>query len=143
LSRNDVYDRVELVKTTEGVIMSSEPKMAYHISDIITVALDRMVSNRGMDGVYDILGYMAGADLFTHHLPEVGRQAEIALKAEHPFLKEIEVPEIHSEAEAQAFVAEMGQKYGEYHVVTPMESAYIPTFAEAVELAKSRAGGER
>lgn len=115
--------------------MNTEPK-SFHISDLICVSHGRLVSSRGMEGVYDILSHMAGTNLYTHQLPEVGRQAEPVLREAHTFLNDIEVPEIHSEEEATAFIAEMVDKHGEYFAVSPLAVVSIPTFFEAVDLAR-------
>jgi hypothetical protein len=94
-----------------------------------------------MEGIYDILSHMAGTELFTHQLPSVGRQAEPVLKAAHPFLNEIVVPTITTAEECEVFVNEIVEKYGEFFAVAPLETADIPTFAEAVALAKSNRDG--
>lgn len=115
--------------------MNTEPK-SFHISDLISASHGRLVSSRGMEGVYDILSHMAGTTLYTHQLPEVGRQAEPALREAHTFLNDIEVPEIHSEEEATAFIAEMVDKHGEYFAVSPLDVVSVPTLFEAVDLAR-------
>jgi hypothetical protein len=39
-----------------------------------------------MEGVYDILGFMAGESLFTHQLPRVGQEAKPVILRQHPQL---------------------------------------------------------
>lgn len=41
----------------------------FHLGDVLSVTTGHLVSPRHMDGVYDILNYMMGLDLFTHQLP--------------------------------------------------------------------------
>lgn len=59
----------------------------YHISDLLTVTTGRLVSNRHMDGIYDILGHLSGEDgLFTHQLLRVMKEVEPWLEAQFPTL---------------------------------------------------------
>ena len=44
-------------------------KKQFYLGDVLSVAIDRLVSLRHMDGVYDILNFMTGDDLLTHELP--------------------------------------------------------------------------
>jgi len=41
----------------------------FHISDILSITDGRLVSTRHMDGIYEILNFMTGDNLFTHQLP--------------------------------------------------------------------------
>ena len=56
------------VRISEGCIMAAKTKK-FHILDVLSVTTGRLLSPRGMDGIYDILGFMTGEDLFTHQLP--------------------------------------------------------------------------
>jgi hypothetical protein len=60
----------------------------YHISDVLTVTTGRLVSNRHIDSVYDILNFLTGDELFTHQLPRASRECEPWLKAQYPQLFE-------------------------------------------------------
>ncbi len=60
----------------------------FHISDVLTVTTGRLVSSRHMDGVYDILNYITGDNLFTHQLPRAARECEPWLAAQYPYLME-------------------------------------------------------
>ena len=71
----------------------------FHIGDVLSISTDRFVSTRGMDGVYDILKYMTGDNLFTHQLPAAVEKCRPALLAQFPVL---ESPEL------QFAVAELG-----------------------------------
>lgn len=48
----------------------------FDVSDVLSVATPRLVSNRHMEGVYDILNWMTDDNLFTHQLPRAARQCE-------------------------------------------------------------------
>jgi hypothetical protein len=62
---------------------------AFHISDIISITDGRLVSTRGIGGVYDILNYMTGDDIFTHQLGRVGQEVKPYILQQHPCLSDI------------------------------------------------------
>ena len=115
--------------------MTNELK-TFHVSDVISASTGVLVSVNGMRGIYSILGYMAGQELFTHELPEVSRQAEKQLTKDFPFLSDLELPKFNTQEDVAAFVAEMVEKHGEYLPVFPLKDVFIPTLSEAIALAK-------
>lgn len=60
----------------------------FNIGDILSITTGRLVSPRGITGVYEILNHMTGDDLFTHVLPRASRICAPALLSNHPFLAE-------------------------------------------------------
>lgn len=58
----------------------------FHISDILSVTTGRLVSSRHMDGIYEILNFLTGDNLFTHQLPRAMRECEPWLKTQFPYL---------------------------------------------------------
>lgn len=58
----------------------------FHISDILSITTGRLVSTRGMQGIYDILNYLTGDNLFTHQLPRASEECEPYLKRNYPKL---------------------------------------------------------
>jgi hypothetical protein len=58
----------------------------FHISDVLTVTTGRLVSSRHMDGIYEILNFLTGDNLFTHQLPRAMRECEPWLKTQFPYL---------------------------------------------------------
>jgi hypothetical protein len=63
---------------------------SFHLGDILTVVIDRLLSPRGMDGVYDILNYMTEDTLYTHQLPRAARECKPHILSQHPELEEID-----------------------------------------------------
>ena len=47
----------------------------FHISDILSITTGRLVATRHVEGIYDILGFMTGEELFTHQLPRASSSA--------------------------------------------------------------------
>ena len=58
----------------------------FHISDVLSVTTGRLVSSRHMDGIYEILNFLTGDNLFTHQLPRAMRECEPWLKSQFPYL---------------------------------------------------------
>ncbi len=58
----------------------------FHIGDVLSITTGRLVSQRHMAGVCDILSWMSEQSLMTHQLPGVGKKAEPVLAAIYPHL---------------------------------------------------------
>jgi len=56
----------------------------FHISDILSITTGGLVSDRHMDGVYDILNFLTGDELLTHQLPRAMRECEPWLRTQFP-----------------------------------------------------------
>jgi hypothetical protein len=81
----------------------------FHLGDVLTITTGRLVSPRHMEGVYDILNWMTGDNLFTHQLPRASDECAGPLLAQHPDLAAVTVPEEFgdgSEGSAQRAVDE-------------------------------------
>lgn len=98
----------------------------FHLGDILSITTSRLVSPRHIDGVYDILNWMTGDNLFTHQLPRASEECEGPLLAQHPDLANVVVPDNFGETadEAKAAVdrwlAEQVAVYGETREVAPL-----------------------
>lgn len=78
----------------------------FHISDVLSVTTGRLVSSRHMNGVYEILDFLTGYDLFTHQLPDASQECEPWLRAQFPRL-------MGDSPEMQPFLARMGELRGD------------------------------
>jgi hypothetical protein len=58
----------------------------FDLGDILSITTCRLVSLRHIEGVYDILNYMTGDDLFAHQLPRASRECASWLVRQHPAL---------------------------------------------------------
>ena len=63
--------------------MNSKP---FHISDVLSITTGAFVSADGIGGIYRILGWMTGEELFTHQLPRAQDQCQGFLREQHPHL---------------------------------------------------------
>ena len=58
----------------------------FHLGDVLSITTGRLVSPRHIDGVYDILNFMTGDNLFTHQLPRAFDECKPYLVAQFPQL---------------------------------------------------------
>ena len=61
---------------------------SFHISDVLSVTTGRLVSSRHMDGIYDILNFLTGDNLYTHQLPRAMRECKPWLRSQFPSIME-------------------------------------------------------
>ncbi len=93
----------------------------FHLGDILSVTTGRLVSPRHIDGVYDILNWMTGDNLMTHQLPRACGECEGLLRAQHPDLIAIAIPEFGGDKDAVGrWLAEQVAIYGETREVAPL-----------------------
>lgn len=93
----------------------------FHIGDIISVITDRLVSPNHIDGVYEILNWMTGDNLYTHQLPRAGRECAPALRAQFPELARVEVPQdVRSHATLGAWLNTLERQFGATRAVKPL-----------------------
>jgi len=91
----------------------------FHLGDVLTVTTGRLLSLRGVDGLYDILNYMTGDELYTHALPRAGRICAPVLLKQYPQLADVDAEGINKE-NWKNWLAEQVAKYGEELEVTPI-----------------------
>ncbi len=91
----------------------------YHLGDILSVSTGYLVSPRHMDGVYDILNFMTGDDLYTHQLPRAMEECKPYLIDEMIWLKDIVAGSVNSN-NYKEWLKDQVDKYGEYHPVRPI-----------------------
>lgn len=109
---------------------------SFHLGDILSVTGEKLLSPRLMSGVYDILNYMTGENLFTHQLPRAGRACKPHLLKQFPQLENADCEGITGENFRERLDA-LVQQFGETFEVEPLpKGAYIPidpiTEAEAM-----------
>ena len=91
----------------------------FHLGDILSITTSHLVSPTSMDGVYGILNFMTGDDLFTHALPRACRVSRPYLLAEYEWLTEIDASGV-GPRNWEEWLAEQIAKYGEYHIIYPI-----------------------
>jgi hypothetical protein len=105
----------------------------FHIGDILSVTTGVMVSPRMIAGVYDILNFMTGDNLYTHQLPRSAREMGPELLRQHPQLKGVDATCVTNDETWRAWLAERIAEFGEtlpvgtahqfHELVDPLEEA--------------------
>lgn len=116
----------------------------FHLGDILSVTTERMLSPTHLDGLFDILNWMTGDNLFSHQLPRAAQECQGPLLAQHPDLADIEVPDWPDGvpvAIVQAWLAEQVTRYGETREVTPLAPEEHTHIDPITEMQRYHPGG--
>lgn len=94
----------------------------FHLGDVLSITTERLVSPTHMAGVYEILNFMTGDNLYTHQLPRAARECRPELLKQHPALAEAIAPADFGDDEmkVKAWLSEMVSLYGETLPVEPV-----------------------
>jgi len=98
----------------------------FDLGDILSITTGALVSPRHIDGVYDILDYMTGDQLFTHQLPRAATTCQGPLLAQHPQLADVQLCEFTGSNEdrkrqVDAWLQAQKVIYGEALPVSPLD----------------------
>lgn len=117
------------------------PARQFHLGDVLSISDGRLVSPRHMDGIYEILNFMTGDNLFTHQLPRAMRECQPVLLAQHPQLAELVDADAKLDAESvPVWLAKQVAKFGETLPVEPLaEWQHKDPLAELAEVAPGKA----
>jgi hypothetical protein len=110
----------------------------FDLGDVLTITTGALVSARHVDGIYDILNYMTGDNLFTHQLPRAMDACAGPLLDQHPQLASVVLPDWPHGVTAEvvhAWVDEMRLTYGDSLPVAPLsEWHHVDPLQEMVEM---------
>lgn len=101
--------------------MSTEMRL-FPLADILSVTTGRMLSRDHMAGVYRILNYLTGDDLFTHQLPRAVEACGPVLLEQLPQLVGVQPPDGAAVAPLLAWLAAQEDAYGVSLPVLPVAS---------------------
>ncbi|MGW6418832.1 DUF7736 domain-containing protein [Streptomyces sp. NPDC055055] len=93
---------------------------SFPLADVLSVTTGQLLSRRHMAGLYDLLGFMTGQDVYTHQLGTAADAAAPALKAQHPFLVDLQPPADSDPADLMAWLVNAEREHGESLAVTPL-----------------------
>lgn len=93
---------------------------SFALADVLSVTTGRLLSRSHMDGIYGILGYMTGQDVYTHQVGDACDKAKPALLEQHPHLADVQPPEGGDVADLMAWLVEAERVYGESIGVQPL-----------------------
>lgn len=89
------------------------------MGDILSVTTGRIVSPRHMEGIYDILDFMTGENLYIYQVPRASRQCKPYLLKQHPQLAEVDASGINQDNWGE-WLTKQVNKYGEQLPVIPL-----------------------
>lgn len=118
--------------------MSATATKTFHIGDILSVTTGKLVSPRHVDGIYDILNFMTGDNLFTHQLPRAMDECAPSLLEQFPDLAAVTAPEFQGETEVWTWLAAQVEQFGETREVAqlhPDEHTRIDPITEMHQMA--------
>lgn len=116
-------------------------KRAFHISDVLSAYSGYLVSTRHMAGVYEVLNFLTGDNLFTHQLPRAMDECRPHLRRLHPVLEEIDCSGLNPET-LPAWVERTVAMYGETLELTPVPDE-AHEFRHPLEELESMVGADR
>lgn len=86
----------------------------FHLGDVLSITTGKLMSNRHMDGIYEILNFMTGDNLFTHQLSGAMDECRPYLLQQHPQLVDVVIEGVMGEnfhQKLEALCAEYGQEF--------------------------------
>lgn len=89
--------------------------------DVVTVATGILVSDRHIESVYDVCGWMLDDSLMTHQLPNASRTLRPHILQEHPWILMLDLPEGDIPA-LKAICARIVEEHGDTVTLTRPES---------------------
>lgn len=90
----------------------------FDLADMLSVITGRLLSKRGMDGIYDLQNFVAGADMTTLLLAAANPLIAEELSMQFPELADIKVPEdLQGREAADEWLAGYTQVYGDSFMV--------------------------
>jgi hypothetical protein len=92
----------------------------FPLADLLSLTTDRLLSRTHMDGIYSLVNYMTGQDVYTHQLPVVGEACGKALLVQHPFLAGLQPPADADVPGLLAWLAAAERVHGDSHPVQPL-----------------------
>jgi len=100
--------------------MTDTTPREFDLADILSITTGRLLSHRHMDGVYEILNYLTGDNLYTHQLPRAALACRGPLLEQHPRLADVCPPEHIAVDEIKTWLAGAENTYGRALPVTPI-----------------------
>lgn len=96
----------------------------FHLGDVLSVTTSRLVSPRHMDGVYAVLNFMTGDNLFTHALPRARDEMAPVIFDQHPQLMVVDTSGVTTE-NWRGWLDEQVAKFGEKVTLTAAPAEHL------------------
>ncbi len=93
----------------------------FHPGTVLSVTTGRLLSPDGIGGLYEILNWMTGDNLFTHQLIRASQECQEPLLAQHPALRDVTIPDDPGPDGWDAFIEGLAVTYGSTLAVAPLD----------------------
>ncbi|WP_433330055.1 hypothetical protein [Spirillospora sp. CA-294931] len=126
-----------------GAVRARRP---FHLGDILTITTGILMAPRGVEVLYDLLGFMTGETLLTHELVRAADECAPCLLEQHPDLADITTPpewkdgDVAREA-VEAWLAEAVAHHGETRDVAPLAAEHRTHVDPLIEMERVKPGG--
>jgi hypothetical protein len=85
---------------------------SFHLGDILSIVTGRLISPSGMKGIYNILSYMKGVNLYTHQLPAARDECKPRILEQYPQLANVDASMVNPKNH-EKWLSEQVEKFGE------------------------------
>ena len=117
----------------------------FRLGDLLSVTAGGILSPSGPDGIFALLSWMTGEQLYPFQLARVAAEARGPLLAQHPDLAAVTVPDgMDSQDKLTAWLAALAATLGETRAVAPLaprEHTHADPVTELQALAPRAAAG--
>lgn len=105
----------------------SETSKQFHLSDLLAVTSGRLLSLRGMEGVYGVIDHVTGQSHATHQLPRAADVVAPELLRQFPWLADLPLPgELQNEGDLYEWWVRMGPVLGRLNVSQFVDVQALP-----------------
>lgn len=91
----------------------------FHLGDILSVSTGILMPTNGIGGLYDILNFMTGDNLYTPAIPRAVKECRPYLLIEMPWLEDIDASGVGCD-NCEEWEAKQVEEHGEYPEVRPI-----------------------
>ncbi|MGI6423398.1 MAG: hypothetical protein ACOX0X_02175 [Candidatus Dojkabacteria bacterium] len=97
----------------------------FKTEDVLSVYVDKLLPGSSYEGIMQLLEFMYGGVFSQKDMSYIIHKCGVSLAKQHPWVKEIKVPENYSDTPAHLWMEDIVKKYGETHSVEPLKKGEI------------------
>lgn len=113
----------------------------FDLGDVLSVTTGRLLADRGIGALYDVLGFLCDDRLWTHQLPRAFRVCQPHVLAQHPELADVDASNVNPDT-WRAWLDEQRTRFGDTRALTPLPRGAW-TYRDPCEEAAEMVGADR